>query len=80
LHCVGVAEIAAADGCEGIVEFIHQRNTGGDIQVDDIGVGCSRGVFKGSDLLKEFLRLLSFKGSDPLIFLDISHSVDITDC
>jgi len=26
-------------------------------------------VFKGSDLLKEFLRLLSFKGSDPLILL-----------
>ena len=33
-------------------------------------------MFKGSDLLKEFLRLLSFKGSDPLIlFLDIVFDI-----
>ncbi len=39
LHALGIPEIIVADRFQILVEFVYQRDTGGNVQLDDIGIG-----------------------------------------
>jgi len=42
LHCIldlcWISQIIMADGMELLIQFVHERDSRGDVQIDDIGV------------------------------------------
>ncbi len=39
LDCLRVTEVVVPDRLQVVVEFVHQRLAGGDVEFDDVGVG-----------------------------------------